>query len=261
MAGESVLLGGVPSVTTAGPNIGSTDLAQVMAFLRSFYNGQLHWKHITIRRRFAKAIYLYLTRKYAFWAGKWPLSDIGKQAIAQGKLQGGPLALGGRRPARKSRWPMDMFLELSRSIIQFSHGNDASEHDFYVDPSKRHPDPSTPRPGHQGFPRGVPFPLLAYWLEYPRPYVIRMSVRQIAYLALVREGNAGRRRKRGKHGRGYLPDAKVINAQIAMKLPDRPVWRALAGDITKLFLAEYLEPLFVEITKEAQKFGAKPTTT
>lgn len=235
----------------------SPDLLSAMAFFQSLRNGQLHWKNIQIRQRFARAIYAHIVSRYQFYVGKYPLSSIGKQAAAQGKLAGGPLSLGGRRPKRNPRWPIDMFLELSRSVIHYSHGKEGALHDFYIDPSKRHPDPSTPRPGHTGYPRGVPYPLLAYWIEYPQQYTIRMSVRQIAYLNMVRDGTAGRRRKRGKHGRGYLPDRKVQNAQIVVKLPNRPVWRDVAQSITQLFMENYLTPLFKALAEEAVKYGAK----
>ena len=130
---------------------------------------------------------------------------------------------GAVRPPRKPRSfhnpPLDM-LARAVEVKRMSRG-----YTVRIDPKARHPDARL----HFGR-RGAPLSLVAYWVENPKPYIVPVTLRMLAYLKTVRLGKKtyGSRRKKG-----HLPD-KRTRYYFSVVPPDRPVWSAVAKDMYRL---------------------------
>lgn len=216
----------------------------LIRFLDSVAAGEIQRERKAIVRRFAQTIRYRVKQKYRTYSSE--PSDTERAAISSGK------AAGAVRVARQPRAPINIFEMLSRSVVLTPVG---SEHfRVEIDPAAVHPDPSGPRPDGRSYPGGVPLGLLAYWMEYPKPIVIRMTLRQLGYLYAVREGRAGPGRAKG---RPHLPDSKTTHWYVT-QAPQRPVWQAVNREILNLIKQSVEAPFFAVLKRAGLAYGLRP---
>ena len=167
-------------------------------------------------------------------------SATARSAIEQGK------EFGAVNPARTPREHQDIFQILAAHVRPY--GNKRTGYTVSVGTQKRPPNE------HPRYPDGVPLFLLSYWIENPRPIKYNMTVRQIAYLNMVRRGQAGPGKRRTT--RPHMPDLQTKVMYIYVP-PDRPVWRAVAKELNALAKKHFNNPYFRLLRKIAQAYGAK----
>lgn len=223
------------------------DLKGLIRFLKNVRTGKIHQSEKQLRWNMAQGVAGLVRRKYRTYESE--PSPTERMAIESGKDQGAV------RGPRQPRSPINIFALLAASVIARKEG--ADQYLVEIDRGATHPDASTHRPGGNSYPGGIPLGLMAYWIEYPKPYSFKITLRQLGYLHAVREGRAGPgRNKTGRH----IDPNKATAYTYVFAPPQRPVWQAVVKELGRLSGRLYAEPLARLMQKEGKGYGLEPTS-
>jgi hypothetical protein len=224
------------------------DFVRLIDFLKSIASGKIHKSEKQIRYNLAQSIAAIIRAKYRVYESE--PSQTERMAIEAGKDKGAV------RPMRPGRQPINVFALLGTDKIGVTPYIVPGGYKVGANPAMTVPGYSGPRKSGHDFPGGVPLELMAYWLEYPKPIIVRMTLRQLGYLYAVREGRAGpgrRKRQPPKHH----PDATTAHSYV-MLAPQRPVWQSVFKELTKIADRKYGKPLLDMLNREAPRYGLIP---
>jgi hypothetical protein len=218
------------------PKSADEQLADIARYLNQLHRGEIHRSEKRLRYELATKIAARVRGKYRQYIPMGTPTGIAAATARAGKKKGA------ERPARMPHEPINIFEILARhtQVVKEAQG-------YRVRARGIAPDIQGGR-----FTRGTPLYLISHWIENPRSYKIRMSLRQLAYLIMVREGRGGYKSRRSK--RAHLPN-QLTQYFIVIKPPDRPVWRAVAAEMAALVQMYYRNPYFKILKRVGRRYG------